>query len=363
MLAAARASPPRRSPAPAECRPSGSGSWPASSPRPSARSCTDGSGSCNQEFGTLASWAVDVVNVLTGHLDVEGGAMFPTPAIATISQTARRRGPVSTGRWHTRVRKAPEVLGQAPLSCLAEEIATPGEGRVRALITMAGNPVLSAPDAGRLDAASPLLDAMISVDNWLNETSRHAHVILPGLSALEQPHCDEALWGFAVRSAARWSPASLPPRAIGRRSGRSSSCSARSCPAFRRLTSMSRPTTTSCSRNAPPVTEWSPPTSWTRRRCAVPTGSRISRSGWLRGGTATASAQVDSRSRRCVNEYPHGVDFGPMMPRIDHILRTASGDVELAHDNILGDLPRLEARIRRDAARTGAYRTASCALE
>ncbi len=75
---------------------------------------------------------------------------------------------------------------------------------------MAGNPALSAPDAGRLEEALPMLDAMISVDNWLNETSRHAHVILPGLSALEQPHCDEALWGFAVRSAARWSPAIFP---------------------------------------------------------------------------------------------------------------------------------------------------------
>ena len=117
---------------------------------------------------------------------------------------------MKTGRWHTRVRGAPEVLGQAPLSCLAEEIATPGEGQVRALITIAGNPVLSAPDAGRLDEALPMLDAMISVDNWLNETSRHAHVILPGLSPLEQPHCDEALWGFAVRSAARWSPAIFP---------------------------------------------------------------------------------------------------------------------------------------------------------
>ena len=117
---------------------------------------------------------------------------------------------MKTGRWHTRVRGAPEVLGQAPISCLAEEIATPGEGQVRALITIAGNPVLSAPDAGRLDAALPMLDAMISVDNWLNETTRHAHVILPGLSQLEQPHCDEALWGFAVRSAARWSPAIFP---------------------------------------------------------------------------------------------------------------------------------------------------------
>ena len=98
-------------------------------------------------------------------------------------------------------------MGQAPLSCLAEEIDTPGDGQIRALITIAGNPVLSAPDAGRLDAALPQLDAMISIDNYLNETSRHAHVILPGLSPLEQPHCDEELWAFALRGVARWSPA------------------------------------------------------------------------------------------------------------------------------------------------------------
>ena len=137
-------------------------------------------GLCNQEFGTLASWLVEVVNILTGHFDVEGGARFPRPAIATISSTARRRGPLTTGRWRTRCAGAPEVMGQAPLSCLAEEIATPGEGQIRALITIAGNPVLSAPDAGRLDDALPMLDAMISIDNYLNETSRHAHVILPG---------------------------------------------------------------------------------------------------------------------------------------------------------------------------------------
>ncbi len=164
-------------------------------------------GLCNQEFGTLASWLVEVVNILTGHFDAEGGSRFPRPAIATLSSTAKRRGPITTGRWRTRVRGAPEVMGQAPLSCLAEEIDTPGDGQIRALITIAGNPVLSAPDAGRLDAALPQLDAMISIDNYLNETSRHAHVILPGLSPLEQPHCDEELWAFALRGAARWSPA------------------------------------------------------------------------------------------------------------------------------------------------------------
>ncbi len=177
-------------------------------------------GLCNQEFGTLASWLVEVVNVLTGHFGVEGGALFPRPAVATISSTARRRGPIKTGRWHTRVRGAPEVLGQAPLSCLAEEIDTPGEGQVKALITLAGNPALSAPDAGRLEAALPLLDAMISVDNYLNETSRHAHVILPGLSFLEQPHRTRRSGGSpCVAWPGGRRPSSTP--ATGPRSGRS----------------------------------------------------------------------------------------------------------------------------------------------
>ena len=301
-------------------------------------------GLCNQEFGTLASWAVDVVNVLTGHLDAVGGAMWPTTAIATISQTKRGRGPVKTGRWHTRVRKAPEVLGQAPLSCLAEEIATPGEGRVRGLITMAGNPALSAPDAGRLEEALPMLDAMISVDNWLNETSRHAHVILPGLSALEQPHCDEALWGFAVRSAARWSPAIFP------RSDR---------PQEWEILIMLGAILSGVKAKDVDIAAYDDILFAERAaRHGVAAGDVMDKTE-LRGPDRIADLTVrvtkwgDGYGERpggltlesLMNDYPHGVDFGPSTPKIDDVLRTTSGDVELAHDNILGDLPRLWARI------------------
>ena len=104
------------------------------------------------------------------------------------------------GRFHSRVRGAPEVLGQYPVGCLAEEIDTPGDGRLRALITVAGNPAVSAPGAGRLAEALPRLDAMIAVDNWLNETTRHAHVILPGLSPLERPHVDDLYWMHSMAS-------------------------------------------------------------------------------------------------------------------------------------------------------------------
>jgi anaerobic selenocysteine-containing dehydrogenase len=298
-------------------------------------------GLCNQEFGTLASWLVEVVNILTGHFGIEGGALFPRPAIATISSTARRRGPLKTGRWKTRVRGAPEVLGQAPLSCLAEEIATPGEGQVRALITIAGNPVLSAPDAGRLDDALPMLDAMISIDNYLNETSRHAHVILPGLSPLEQPHCDEALWGFALRGVARWSPAIFDAG--------------------------DRPEEWEIVLRLGAILGGVPAAAvdvdalddefFYARAARHGVGADVD-TGGLRGPDRIADLTVrmspwgdgygkrpDGLTLDRLKQHEHGIDFGPSSSPIDDVLRTASGDIELAHDNILGDLPRLRARM------------------
>ena len=164
-------------------------------------------GLCNQEFGTLASWLIDVVNIVTGNFDREGGMLFGNPiawSLALLPNPAHANG-VEFGRWRSRVRGAPEVLGQVPVSCLSEEISTPGDGQIKALITIAGNPVLSSPDAAKLDDALPELECMISVDNWLNETTRHAHVILPGLSALEQPHYDDLIWSWAANSAGNWS--------------------------------------------------------------------------------------------------------------------------------------------------------------
>ena len=180
-------------------------------------------GTCTQEFGTLASWLVEVLNVLTGNLDKAGGSMFAKPiawSLLSLTPPDFAEG-YSFHRWKSRVRGAPEVLGQVPISCLAEEIATPGEGQIKALLTVAGNPVLSSPGCAELDAALPELECMISIDNWLNETSRHAHVILPGLSVLEQPTTTRC--SGAGRCAARASsprPSSSPKR-NDRRSGRS----------------------------------------------------------------------------------------------------------------------------------------------
>jgi len=296
-------------------------------------------GLCNQEFGTLASWLVDVVNIFTGRLGAEGGALFPKPAIVPIATTARRRGPVTTGRWHTRVRNAPEVLGQAPLSCLAEEILTPGDGQVRALITLAGNPVLSAPDAATLDEALASLDAMISIDIYLNETSRHADVILPGLSPLEQPHMDEALWGMALRSVARWSP---PIFDAGDR------------PAEWEIALRLGAILGGIEADIDTLDD-----QWFAARAARHgiASAEVDTAGH-RGPDRIADLTIrvspwgdgygerpDGLTLATLQDHPHGVDFGAWDTTIDEVLRTASGDVELAHDNILGDLPRLRRRM------------------
>ncbi|XCI64044.1 molybdopterin-binding oxidoreductase [Mycolicibacterium parafortuitum] len=171
-------------------------------------------GACTQEFGTLATWLVFVLNVALGTVDAPGGALFPKAAVWSpmFMKPPDQDGPGwRFGRFHSRVRQAPEVLGQFPISALAEEIDTPGDGQIRGLITVAGNPAVSAPGAGRLDTALGGLDAMVSVDNWLNETTRHAHVILPGLSPLERPHCDDLYWMYSLASCVKWSDPVLPP--------------------------------------------------------------------------------------------------------------------------------------------------------
>ena len=170
-------------------------------------------GTCTQEFGTLASWLVDVLNVLTGNLDREGGAMFPLGAAGhsnAAGPPGRGRG-TTFGRWQSRVRGLGEIFGELPVACLAEEIETPGEGQVRALITFAGNPVVSTPNSGRLDGALAELEFMVSVDVYVNETTRHADVILPAPSPLRRSHYDLALYLFAVRNVANYSPPALAP--------------------------------------------------------------------------------------------------------------------------------------------------------
>ncbi len=162
-------------------------------------------GVSTQAFGTLCQWALAMLNIVTGNLDREGGVMFPLPAMDLIKGAGSKPGHYAA--WTSRVRGLPEFGGELPVAALAEEILTPGEGQVRALVTIAGNPVLSTPNGRQLEQALASLDFMVAVDCYRNETTRFADYILPPTSALEHDHYDIVFHHFAVRNTARYSPA------------------------------------------------------------------------------------------------------------------------------------------------------------
>jgi anaerobic selenocysteine-containing dehydrogenase len=182
---------------------------------PSA-ACYGRLGVCTQPFGALCCWLMTVLNVITGNLDRVGGAMFTTPAADLARLVALLRQAGSSGSYRSRVRGLPEFAGELPLACLAEEIDTPGPGQIRALVTLAGNPVLSGPNSRRLDAALGSLEFMVAIDFYLNETTRHADLLLPGTFALEHDHYDLLLNALAVRNVARYSSPVIRPPASGR---------------------------------------------------------------------------------------------------------------------------------------------------
>jgi anaerobic selenocysteine-containing dehydrogenase len=168
-------------------------------------------GPCLNEHGVVASWLLEAVNVLTGNFDRPGGMMFATPAV-DLGPLARLLLGNEWGRFRSRVRKLPELAGSLPSAVIAEEMETPGEGRIRAFVTYAGNPVLSTPNGERLGRALANLEHMVSVDHYVNETTRHAHLILPPTDALERPHFDLVMPAVAVRNTVKYSETVLPPQ-------------------------------------------------------------------------------------------------------------------------------------------------------
>src|SRR5439155_3767028 len=173
-------------------------------------------GLCTQRYGTLAAWLVQALNLVTGHLDEVGGMMLTTPAVDAVAILSRLGQRGTYDRWRSRARHLPEFGGDLPVATLADEIETGGPGRVRALITVAGNPVLSVPNGRRLDRALATLDHVVSVDPYLNETTRHAHVLLPPASPLSRAHYDLALYAFSVRNVAKYSEPVIPRNASER---------------------------------------------------------------------------------------------------------------------------------------------------
>lgn len=299
-------------------------------------------------FGTLAAWAVDALNVVTGNLDRPGGAMFPIG----LHQPARRPvRPFRQGRFHSRVRRMPETMGELPVVTLADEILTEGTGQVRALITIAGNPVLTTPDAGRLDHALETLDFMVSIDLYVNETTRHADVILPGRSALEKSHYDLAFTSLSLREYAAYSPAlvdhdgltefeaivALTGIAAGLGPQVDPTALAESALAARIQAEVADPDSPIHGRDPDEIAKelavWPVPERFLD--LMIRTGHRGDGFG----------ADPDGMTLERLAAAQHGIDFGPLVPRFADAVSTASGTVELLAGPVRADLARLETEI------------------
>ena len=312
-------------------------------------------GTCTQTYGTLCSWLVDVLNVLAGKLDEPGGAMFPkAPAFAqnTIGKPGSGRG-ITVGRHASRVSGALEVFGELPITCLAEEIETPGVGQVRALITVASNPVLSAPGGPRLAKALDSLDFMVSLDIYLNETTRHADVVLPGWSPLEDTHYDVAFLQLSHRNHARLSGAVFAPPAghpaewqtllriaaiaMGRGVGADMQADVQGLDDELLQAELRK----IAGDSAPAMLQALADRSGPERLLDLALRSGPYGDGFGRRPDGLSLARIEN--------LPGGIDLGPLQPRVPEALRTPSGKIELAPPQLLADLPRALADLRAAA--------------
>jgi anaerobic selenocysteine-containing dehydrogenase len=284
-----------------------------------------------QAFGGLACWLIVAINAVTGNLDEPGGVMFPTPAIDLVPHAARFGFEGSYGRYRSRVRGLPEFGDELPVSALAEEIEVPGDGRIRALITSAGNPVLSTPNGARLARALDKLDFMVSIDVYLNETTRHAHVILPPTFGVEADHYDVLLNLVAVRHVAKWSDA-IVPRGEDQR---------HDWEIFRELHRRIRPRGVKglalhAARQA--IMSQTPAQLVDRMLRAGPYGDRF-----LPRPLASRLGHEAALSLEALRAQPHGVDLGALVPVLPERIYTEDRRIDLAPAPMLGDVPRLEA--------------------
>ncbi|TMA39854.1 MAG: molybdopterin oxidoreductase family protein, partial [Deltaproteobacteria bacterium] len=277
-------------------------------------------GTSTQEFGALASWLVIALNAVTGNLDREGGFMFTTPAADVVGLSARIGDRGHFGLWRSRVRGLPEFGGELPAATMAEEMETEGEGRIRALVTFAGNPVLSTPNGARLDRALSGLEFMVSIDVYRNETTRHANLILPTSFGFERDHFDLIFYALAVRNAARYVKALVAPP-----------------PGVRGDFEVLLDLALSIRRHG---------------------GGRPGRA---RGAVLRAMRLLGERrvldlllrfgphklSLRKLEASPHGIDLGPLQPQLSARLSANGKRLQLAPAIFLRDLARLEASLNR----------------
>lgn len=277
--------------------------------------CYSRMGASTQSFGGLCQWLNNVLNILTGNFDRRGGAMFPQPAFDLVRD--KKGKPSSYGRYESRVRKLPYFNNEFPVATLADEILTPGDGQIRAMITIAGNPVLSAPGGARLEDAFASLDFMVSVDIYLNETTRHADIILPATTGLEVPHFDVFFNSFAVRNTAKFSE-----------------------PMFEKGPDQKH--------------DWE-----ILRDLALHLTGReddgVTPEAMLDLGLKHGAYGNQGMSLETLKANPHGVDLGPLQPCLEQRIQTEDGRIRIAPALYLDDLKRLDASGLLQSAQNSDY--------
>ncbi len=273
-----------------------------------------------QQFGTLCQWAIQLLNLLTAHVDVPGGALVPASAVGYVQPGEPGAGHFD--KYRSRVSVLPEFSGEFPSTVLAEEILTPGEGQIKAMFTLAGNPVLSAPNGRRLDEAFAGLEVMVAFDFYINETTRHADYILPPTGPLEHDHYDIAFHRLAVRNTTRFNePVFEPPsgslhdweilNALGIAIGKAKGIELKPLPAPHLMMDFALQ--------------------------AGPYGKQAS------------SEHALSLAKLKAN--PHGIDLGPLRPSLVERLCTPDKRIPLIHDFLEADLQRLVEQLDDEAPR------------
>ena len=278
-------------------------------------------GVSTQAHGGLCHWLINLINIVSGHFDLAGGMMFPSPAIDLVEG---KKGKHPLGRWTSRVRDMPEFYGELPVSVMAEEMDTPGDGQIRAFITICGNPVLSTPGGKRLDRLLPQMDFMVAIDNYINETSRHADVILPTPTGLEIDHYDLVFNVFSVSNNAKFTESLFPPAADRPYDWQ----------VLKELAKRLRGKATFFERVMTP-------------RRAVALGLALGEYGWL----GHPKRWLSGLSLRKVVASKHGIHLGALRPRIPNVLHTADSKINLVPDVFLAGLANLKSEPEKQGLR------------
>lgn len=273
--------------------------------------CYGRMGASVQAFGTLTQYLIMLFNMLTGNLDRRGGMMFTQPAADFLPHSGRG----SIGNFHTRVRKLPAFAGEFPVSALAEEMTTPGEGQIKAMVIGAGNPVLTTPNGQQLDTAFEKLDFVVAIDFFMTETARHANIILPPVTALERDHYDIVFHNFAVRNSTKYSPAIFPPEANSKTDWQIYLGLAE------RLDSL----------NGLPTDKYS--VLWDK----TPTGviDDMLQTGRYKHADKPISIAT-------LLDLPHGIDLGPLQPDLPDAIFHNNKKIDMSFDYFMPDLKRLD---------------------